>query len=77
MGMETMIGADTFILFPRRSFVEGFGMLIDPLGASVRYNISRDGNEADTKAMAADWHAVAEDLRAALRTYEAEIEKQD
>lgn len=72
--MGTKIGEDTFVLFPRRTFAGGLGMLMDPVGASVLYNVSRDEAEADTRATAADWHAVAEDLRSAISQYRSQLE---
>ncbi len=72
--MGTNIGEHTFILFSRRSWVDGFGSLMDPAGALVRYNYSHGENEADTKAMASDWQAVADDLRTAIRLYKIDSE---
>jgi hypothetical protein len=70
------IGIDTFVLFPRRTFIEGVGTLIDVVGSSIVYNISTSPSAADGRAIAADWHAVGGDLRSAYQEYEKSLEPQ-
>jgi hypothetical protein len=72
--MNNEIGIDTFVLFPRRTFLGGVGTLIDVVGSSVVYNISASPSEADRMATAADWHAVGKDLRVAYQEYEKSLE---
>jgi hypothetical protein len=73
--METKIGENTFILFPRRTFAQGIELLFDVRGASLGYHYSNSPEEADTKAIAADWRAVANDLRIAYENYRALLEQ--
>lgn len=65
----------TRILFPRPSFLEGLGRLFDFAGRLNVYNYSRTAEEADITALNADWAAVAEDMRTAMRQAEREFGK--
>lgn len=57
----------TAILFARPSFLEGFARLFD-LGNNLnQYNECRFPDDADVRAMRADWEAVGDDLRAAIK----------
>jgi hypothetical protein len=53
------------------SAVSGAARLFDWYGQFDEYNISRDGAEADQKALCSDWRLVGEDLRDAMSEYEA------
>jgi hypothetical protein len=55
------------------SLVSGAGRLLDWCGQFDEYNASRNGTEADTKAMASDWGMVGDDLRAALAEFETAL----
>lgn len=59
-------------LFARPSFWEGIARAIDLGGTLTQYNRAIDGNQADYLAMKADWMAVGNDLRTAMRTFESE-----
>ncbi|HOP48725.1 MAG TPA: hypothetical protein PK874_13780 [Desulfobacteraceae bacterium] len=54
-----------FRLFPKSSFFEGVGRLVDFTGSLNEYNISETPEEADTRALYSDWRAVGIDLLAA------------
>jgi hypothetical protein len=58
----------TGVLFARPSFLEGFARLFDLGGTLNRYNISESPEEADVRALRADWEAVGDDLRQAIVT---------
>ena len=53
-------------LFARPSFVEGFGRMVDVANSLNTYNQSRNGSEADARAIHEDWKALGHDVRAAL-----------
>lgn len=52
-----------FVLFASPSFVEGWARIFDTEGTLNQYNISRNGREADQKALLSDWIAVGNDIR--------------
>lgn len=54
-------------LFARPSFLEGMGRIADVFGAFDRYDESPSGEEADSRAFWADWCAIGEDFKAALK----------
>lgn len=56
----------TTILVPEPSFLSGVGHTIDIGGTFATYNRSATPAEADARALAADWAAVADDLQAAI-----------
>ncbi len=53
-------------LFARPSFMEGAARIMDLSGSLNTYNYSRNGAEADARALAQDWRAIGRDVRAAL-----------
>ena len=57
----------TDFLFARPSTLEGIGRNIDLFGVLNKYNTSRDGNEADTKARKNDIKALKKDFQTAYR----------
>lgn len=63
----------TRILFPRPSFIEGLGRIFDFAGLLNIYNISRTPEEADAKAINADWAAVGSDMWAAVEQADEEF----
>lgn len=54
-------------LFARPSFWEGIARAIDLGGTLNEYNYSRSGQEADMRALRADWHAIGSDMRRAVK----------
>lgn len=57
----------TSLLFARPSFFEGMARLFDFGNTLQVYNVSHDETEADCTAIAADWHAIGEDMMRAVR----------
>ena len=51
------------------SFVDGFASLFDDAPFTRNYFISKTTEEADVRAMRADFIVTGDDMRAALRTY--------
>ncbi len=77
MGTNFDVGSDTFILFSPPTFVEGLAALVDVIGASISYkNVSPNESLVDYRAITSDWHAVGEDLRAAIKEYRQLLEAQ-
>ncbi len=54
------------ILFARPSFLEGFARIFDLGGTLNQYSTSSSAQEADARAMRADWAAVGDDIRSAM-----------
>jgi len=54
------------LLYAQPSFLEGVGRLVDFAGLLEGYNYSSTPGEADAVAIASDWCAVGEDLRASI-----------
>jgi hypothetical protein len=54
----------TDFLFAPTGVIGGVARLVDLGGISDDYNFSSTGEEADRRALAADWLAVGSDLRA-------------
>lgn len=53
------------------SFVSGAARLLDWWGLYDTYNVSRNGQEADAKAMFSDWRIVGQDLADAMVEFES------
>ena len=66
----------TTYLFAMPSFLRGVARLFDPLGRLNQYNVSDTPQEADYRALLADWKAVSEDIRQAMIDYQPILEKQ-
>jgi hypothetical protein len=66
----------TTFLFARPSFIEGLARLFGFSGSLNEYNSSPSPEVADTRAITADWMAVGADLRGAIATSGAEIERE-
>jgi hypothetical protein len=62
--MVNKIQSDFLIAAP--SFASGAGRLLDWYGLYDLYNVSRNGQQADAKAMFADWRLVGEDINSAI-----------
>jgi hypothetical protein len=60
-------------LFARPSFVEGVGRMVDVSNSMNMYNYSRDGAEADARAIQQDWKALGHDVRVALDQLRSEV----
>jgi hypothetical protein len=56
---------DTCFLFADPSFISGWAAMLDFAGTLNVYNESRNGQEADYRALASDWAIVGKDLKAA------------
>ena len=54
----------TDFLYARPSVIEGIGRNIDLFGVMNTYNISKDGNEADSKARRNDIETLIKDYQA-------------
>jgi hypothetical protein len=57
-------------LFARPSTMSGVARLLDFWGTFDAYNNSRNGSEADAKALYCDWRTVGEQLVEATECYE-------
>ncbi len=55
-------------LFARPSFLEGIARIVDFGGFLNEYNTSETPQEADFRALAADWQVVGDDLRTAMQS---------
>lgn len=60
------IGQDTFRLFDRPSFWQGFAGLLDFRPNVERYHTNRSEAAADLNSIAADWKAVGRDIKTAV-----------
>jgi len=61
-----------FSLYARPSLLRGVARLIDFAGLLNTYDISDNPEEADYRAMLADWEAVGMDMREASKQFEKE-----
>jgi hypothetical protein len=66
--MAEKLKSDFLVAAP--SYASGVGRLLDWYGSYDLYNISRNGNEADAKAMYSDWRIVGQDINDAMTEYE-------
>ena len=65
------------ILFARPSALGGLASILDFGDTLTEYNTANSPEQADVLALWSDWLAVGDDMRAALRAYEAtESERQ-
>jgi hypothetical protein len=67
--MFSRVESDFLVATP--SFFSGAGRLLDWYGLYDLYNVSPNGQVADTKAMFADWRMVGQDLHDAMLTFES------
>jgi hypothetical protein len=56
-------------LFVCPSFFRGLARTLDLVGSLDSYNWSGSGQEADARAMSADWSLVAADMNAAMKAF--------
>ena len=75
MGTKKKAVASDF-LFSRPSPLFGVARFFDFSGTFDEYNESASGDEADAKAMYADWCAVGESFRSSISDLEAEQESE-
>ena len=61
-------------LFAQPSFASGAARVFDLFGQFDEYNISDTTAEADTKAIAADWIVVGQDMSDAIEQNESEMQ---
>lgn len=66
--MTEKIKSDFLVASP--SFASGVGRLLDWYGLYDLYNVSRDGQQADAKAMFVDWRIVGQDINDAMLEFE-------
>ena len=69
--MSEKIKSDFLVAAP--SFASGAGRLLDWYGLYDLYNVSRNGQEADAKAMFSDWRIVGEDINNAMVEFESTL----
>jgi len=74
MNNEASIGESyTFRLFKQMpSFWGGFASLVNLSPSEKKYNYDATADDADINALRADWCAVGDDLRNAIKDYERE-----
>ena len=66
---KLQIGKNTFRLFDRPSFFQGFAGLLDFRPNMAKYHTDTSEAAADRNALAADWQAVGHDIETALLTH--------
>lgn len=66
---------DSEFLFARPSFLEGVARIMDFTGSLNEYNTSNSGEQADTRALRADWTAVGKDIKKAMNDFDKENKK--
>jgi len=66
------MGCGSDFLFAMPSFWSGVARTLDLGSTFDSYNESRTPQEADSRALHADWKAVGHDLRDSMRTFERE-----
>jgi hypothetical protein len=65
----------TDFLFARPSFIAGMARVLDLFGLFDSYNESRSPQEADARAMYADWRITGQDLYDAATQFPIEDQK--
>jgi|WetSurMetagenome_2_1015567.scaffolds.fasta_scaffold1026007_2 hypothetical protein len=63
-----------FVLYANPSFFEGLSRLIDFGGTLNTYNVSRTPQEADFRAIQADWEAVGFEILLAEKEFKKTLE---
>jgi hypothetical protein len=67
--MKQRVQSDFLVATP--SVASGAGRLLDWWGTYDTYNVSRNGREADTKAMIVDWYMVGTAIHDAIVEFES------
>ncbi|MCY3919876.1 MAG: hypothetical protein OXG38_08745 [Chloroflexi bacterium] len=65
-GPRRQVSIYTDFLYARPSFLEGCARVFDFANSLSVYNTSIDPEASDKRALWADWHAIGDDLRAAM-----------
>ncbi len=65
-GPRRQVSIYTDFLYARPSFLEGCARVFDFANSLSVYNTSTDPEAGDKRALWADWHAIGDDLRAAM-----------
>ncbi len=55
-----------YSLFPKRNFWTGFSSILCLSGDPHKFNYSKDGAEADRKALRSDWEQIGKDIYNAI-----------
>ena len=63
----------TDFLFAMPSFIRGVARTLDIGGTLNVYNRSVDGDEADRRALQADWNTIGQDMWVGVKQVEQEI----
>jgi hypothetical protein len=56
-------------LFAEKSFVSGYGRILDVSGSYKKYNSSLTAEEADKKSLTNDWRAIGQDIKHSMSSY--------
>ncbi len=70
------MGDLTSFLYAKPSVIEGLARVLDASGTLNEYNQSSTPEQADRRALRADWKAVGEDLRRAIMEVANDISEQ-
>jgi len=62
-------------LYANPSFLEGVARILDFGNALSTYNESKNGKEADSKALNSDWSVIGQDIRDATARFGKEHQK--
>lgn len=65
---------DTNFLFADPDFFTGAATVMDLGGTLVVYNVSKDGKEADLRALASDWAVIGKDIKKSVEEFEKKTE---
>ena len=63
----------TGFLYGKRNAIIGAGSIFNIAGNYFEYNYSKNGREADNKAIESDWMIIGNDLKEAFKTESASI----
>jgi hypothetical protein len=64
----------TDFLFPKPNKLQGIATIFNLWGLYFLYNGSKDGDEADRRAIQSDWGMIGQDLKDVLDKVEAELQ---
>jgi hypothetical protein len=67
---EKKIKYKTNFLFPRCTFIDGLGSVLNLDGNYYEFNGSKSEADADRKALISDWENVGDDIRKAIDKFE-------
>ena len=54
-------------LLPQASFFKGLGSVLNVSGNYYKFDYSKNGAEADKKAIESDWNIVGQDIKLAMK----------